>query len=146
MFDYASYQCLITLKKTGTKEIGLVPRRSAFVVHSLKYLSKLDFMSFGKWCHGPLTRYVKLRTAHAPRMPGTFSPPLTSKETSSLRPRHAWRHVRHVRAVMHAGIANPRWREKRSRHSRCTRNLLFYISGKRPLGNIYYTHASVRPI
>ena len=24
-------------------------------------------------CHGPLTRYVMLRVAHAPRMPGTFS-------------------------------------------------------------------------
>ena len=26
--------------------------------------------------HGPLARYVKLRVAHAPGMPGTFSPPL----------------------------------------------------------------------
>ena len=26
--------------------------------------------------HGPLTRYVKLRVAHVPGMPGTFSPPL----------------------------------------------------------------------
>ena len=25
--------------------------------------------------HGPLTRYAKLRVAHAPGMPGTFSPP-----------------------------------------------------------------------
>ena len=25
--------------------------------------------------HGPLTRYVKLRVAHTPGMPGTFSPP-----------------------------------------------------------------------
>ena len=24
--------------------------------------------------HGPLARYVKLRVAHAPGMPGTFSP------------------------------------------------------------------------
>ena len=27
--------------------------------------------------------YVKLRVAHAPGMPGTFSPPPTSKETTS---------------------------------------------------------------
>ena len=27
------------------------------------------------WRHGPLTRYVKLRVAHAPWMSGTFSPP-----------------------------------------------------------------------
>ena len=33
--------------------------------------------------HGPLTRNVKLRVAHAPGMPGTFSPPPTSKETAS---------------------------------------------------------------
>ena len=26
-------------------------------------------------CHGPLTRYVTLRVAHVPGMPGTFSPP-----------------------------------------------------------------------
>ena len=33
--------------------------------------------------HGPLTRYVILRVARAPGMPGTFSPPPTSKETAS---------------------------------------------------------------
>ena len=27
----------------------------------------------GVVCHGPLTRYIKLRVAHAPGMPGTFS-------------------------------------------------------------------------
>ena len=32
-------------------------------------------------CNGPLTRYAKLWVAHAPGMPGTFSPPPTSKET-----------------------------------------------------------------
>ena len=26
------------------------------------------------WRHGPLTRYVKFQVAHAPGMPGTFSP------------------------------------------------------------------------
>ena len=31
--------------------------------------------------NGPLSRYAKLRVAHASGMPGTFSPPLTSKET-----------------------------------------------------------------
>ena len=51
--------------------------------------------------HGPLSRYVKLRVAHAPGMPGTFSPPPTSMETTSWRSRHASRHVRHARAVMH---------------------------------------------
>ena len=36
------------------------------------------------WVHnGTLARYVTLRVAHAPGMPGTFCPPPTSKETSS---------------------------------------------------------------
>ena len=38
-----------------------------------------------------------------------------------------------ARAVMHVGIANPRWRGKRSRHSWCMRNPKFYVSGKRPM-------------
>ena len=83
--------------------------------------------------HGPLTRYVKLCVAHAPGMPGTFSPPPTSKETASYRSRHASRHVRNARAVMHVGIANPWRRGKRSRHSRRMRNPQFYVSGKRPV-------------
>ena len=33
--------------------------------------------------HGHLIRYVKLRVTHAPGMPGTFSPTLTSKQTAS---------------------------------------------------------------
>ena len=33
--------------------------------------------------HEPLTRYMKLQVTHVPGMPGTFSPPPTSKETSS---------------------------------------------------------------
>ena len=73
--------------------------------------------------NGPLIKYVKLRFAHAPGMPGTFSPPLTTKETAS------WR----SRAVMHVGIANSQWRGKRSRHSRSMRNPQFYVSGKRPI-------------
>ena len=33
------------------------------------------FKVWSRICHGPLTTYVKLRVAHAPGMPGTFSPP-----------------------------------------------------------------------
>ena len=47
--------------------------------------------------------------------------------------RHASRHVSDARAVMHVGIANPRWRGKRSRHSRRIRNPQFYVSDKRPM-------------
>ena len=66
-------------------------------------------------------------------MPGTFSPPPNVKETAGQRSQHASRHVRHARAVTHAGIANPRWRGKRSRHSQRMRNPHFYVSGKRPI-------------
>ena len=34
--------------------------------------------------HASLARYVKLRVAHASGMPGTFSPPPTSKETKEI--------------------------------------------------------------
>ena len=39
--------------------------------------------------------------------------------------------VAHARAVMHVGIANPRWRGKGLRHSRCMHNPQFCVSGKR---------------
>ena len=48
-------------------------------------------------------------------------------------PRHALRHVRDARAVMHVAIAYPRWRGKRSRHSRRMCNPQFYVPGKRPM-------------
>ena len=38
-----------------------------------------------------------------------------------------------LRVVMHVGITNPRWRGKRSRHSRRMRNPQFCGSGKRPM-------------
>ena len=38
-----------------------------------------------------------------------------------------------ARALMHVGIAYPRWRGKRSQHSRRMRNPQFYVSGKKPI-------------
>ena len=60
-----------------------------------------------------------------------FPPPPISKETDSWRSRHASRHVRDARAVMHVGIAHLRWRGKRSRHSRRmrTRNFTYLARG-----------------
>ena len=46
-----------------------------------KVYGDLAFVSlFSYWRHGPLTRDVKLRIAHAPGMLGTFSPPSTSRK------------------------------------------------------------------
>ena len=43
-----------------------------------------------------------------------------------------------ARAVMHVGIADPRWQGKRSWHSRHMGNPQMYVSGKRPITeNIY---------
>ena len=60
-----------------------------------------------------------------------FPHPPTSNETVIQRSRHASRHVRHARAVMHVGIAYLWWRGKRSRHSRRmrTRNLTYLARG-----------------
>ena len=71
-------------------------------------------------------------------MPGTFSPTPASKETASQLSRHASRHVRHARVVMHVGIAIPWLWVKRSRHSRRMRNSQFYVSG--PLWWHHITH------
>ena len=62
---------------------------------------------------------------------GDVFPATDFKGNCGLASRHASRHVCHARAVMHDGIANPRWRGKRSRHSRRMRNPQFYISDKR---------------
>ena len=84
--------------------------------------------------HGPLTRYVKMWVAHAPGMPGTFSP----------APRVSGPDMHHGTCVTHvpwcmsgsltSGFLWSRWRGKRSGHSRRMRNLQFYVSGKRPMG------------
>ena len=64
--------------------------------------------------------------------------------TAGKRSRHASRHVRHARAVMHAGIINEQFSlksaagEKRSRHSRRMCNLQFYVYGKRPISRKYH--------
>ena len=101
-----------------------------------------DILCEGKHgCHGPLTRYVTLRVAHAPGMPGTFSP----------SPRISDPDMHHGTCVMHVpwcmpgsltnGFLGSRWREKRSQHSWCMRNPQFGVSGKSPMVhlNIVYS-------
>ena len=84
--------------------------------------------------HGPLARYVTLRAAHAPGMPGTFSP-LPHVSDPGI---HHGTCVRHVPWCMPGSLTSgflwSRWRGKRSRHSRRMRNPQFYVSGKRPMG------------
>ena len=90
--------------------------------------------------NGSLARYVKLRVAHAPGMPGTFSPP----------PRVSDPDMHHGTCVTHvpwcipgsptSGFRHSRWRGKRFRHSRPMRNPEFYVSGKRPINCCNFYH------
>ena len=83
--------------------------------------------------HGPLTRYVKLRLCMRRECRERFPPTSTLKEIASYRSRYESWHVRHARAVMKVGIANPRWRGKPSWHSWRIHNPQVYVSGKRPM-------------
>ena len=83
--------------------------------------------------NGPLARFVKSRVAHAPGMPGTFSPPPRVSDPDM----HHGTFVSHVPWCMPGSLTSgflwSRWRGKRSRHSRRMRNPQFYVSGKRPM-------------
>ena len=72
--------------------------------------------------NGPLARYVKLRVAHAPGMPGTFSPPPWINDPGM----HHGTCVTHVPWCMPGSLVSgflwSRLRGKRSRHSRRMRN------------------------
>ena len=67
--------------------------------------------------HGPLARYVKFRVAHAPGMPGTFSPPPRVSNPDM----HYGTCVTHVSwcipGLLPSSCLWSRWRGKRSRHS-----------------------------
>ena len=92
--------------------------------------------------YGPLTRYVKLWVAHAPGMPGRFSPP----------PRLSDPDVHHGTCVTHvpwcmpgsltSGFLWSRWREKCYRHSWRMRNPQFYVSGKSHAIHVTYVQGS----
>ena len=83
--------------------------------------------------NGRLTRYVKLRVAHAPGMPGPFSPPPRVSDPDM----HHGMCMMHVPWCMSGSLTNgflwSRCRGKLSRHSRRMRNPQSYVSGKRPM-------------
>ena len=93
--------------------------------------------------HGPLARFVKLRVAHVPGMPGTFFPlPRVSDPDM-----HQGTCVTYVPWCMPGSLTSGfiwnRWRIKRSRHSRRMRNPRLYVSGKRPIGILRTTFSNV---
>ena len=100
---------------------------NAFLLIGMHFKMAYEIMRHGvSLSHEPVDRYVILRVAHAPGMPVTFSLPPTSQ-----KPLVSDYGMRHARAVMHAGITNPWWRGKCSRHSSAcvARNLTYLIRG-----------------
>ena len=89
-------------------------------------------MPFSSW---PWAHYQirKIASAHAPGMPGTFSPPPRVSDPGM----HHETCVTHVPWCMLGWLTNyflwRRWRGKRSRHSRRMHNPKFCVSGKRPV-------------
>ena len=83
--------------------------------------------------HCPLARYVKVWVAHAPGMPGTFSPPPCVSDPDM----HHGMCVTHMPWRMPGSLTGgffwSRWWVKRSRNSWRMRNPQFYVSGKRPI-------------
>ena len=92
----------------------------------------------------PLTRYAKLRVAHALGMPGTFSPPPRVSDLGM----HPSTCVTHVPGCMPESLASgflwSRWGGKRSRHSRRMRNPHFNISVKRPIELVFRISKTIK--
>ena len=72
-----------------------------------------------------------------------FPPSPIKKNPGSLRSRHASRHVRDARAVMHVGIAHLRWWGKRSRYPRRMRTRNFAYLARGPCGSVLTDFAHV---
>ena len=77
-----------------------------------------DIMHNYRLFNGPFARYVILRVAHAPGMPGTFSPPPLVSDSGM----HHGRGVAHVPWCMPGSLTSSRWRGIRSRHFRRMHN------------------------
>ena len=88
--------------------------------------------SGGMWSacvHGPLAGYVKLRVAHAPGMPVTFTLPPWVSDPDIHHATCAPHEPRCRSGSLTSGFLWSRWR-----HSRRMRNPQFYVSGKRSIG------------
>ena len=94
--------------------------------------------------HGPLARYAKLRVAHAPGMPGTFSPSPRFSDPDM----HHGTCVTHVPWCMSGSLTSgflwSRWWGKCSRHSQPMHNPQFYVSGKMPIDCTVVMETKVR--
>ena len=102
--------------------------------------------------NGALARYVILRVAHTPGMPGTFSPPPQISDPDVYHGKC----VTHVQWCMPGSLTSgflwSQWRGKRSRHSRRMRNPYLYVSFKRlvpypyPVPVVFHWQSSGNPV
>ena len=84
----------------------------------------------------------KLRVAHAPGMPGMFSPqPWVSDPGMHQDMCVPWCRPGSLTSC----FLWTRWRGKRSQHSRCMHNPQFYVSGKRPIAEscVLWIHVAI---
>ena len=83
--------------------------------------------------HRPLTRYAKLRVAHAPGMLGTFSPPPQVSDPDI----HHGTCVTHVPWCMQGSLTSGfLWSRRRGKHYRRMHNPQFCVSVKRPMPHV----------
>ena len=80
----AHYSVVVMINETHFNTT-VIRYHAVFVVYTTFTLSRSTHLVFDNntRCNGPLSRYVKLQVAHVPGMPGTFSPPPSSRETAS---------------------------------------------------------------
>ena len=125
--DYILYEWIVSVKSKW----GQGQSRHVIRIHTAGAVCHHHITVASHERHGPLARYVKLRVAHAPRIPGTFSPP----------PRISYPSMHHGTCVTHVPWCIPgsltsgslwsQWRGKRSRHSHActTRNFTYLVRG-----------------
>ena len=89
-----------------------------------------DVMWHEMW-HGPLARYVELRVAHAPGMPGTFSLPPQVSEPDMYHGTCVTHRPWCMPESLTSGFLWSRWRGKRPWHSRRMRKpqFTYMVSG-----------------
>ena len=96
------------------------------------------WLSYRPW-HGHLARYITFRVAHAPGMPGMFSPPLRVIDPDT----HYGTCVMHVAWCMSwsltSGFLWSQWQGRRSRHSQRMCNPQIYLAGKRPVAAKHFS-------
>ena len=127
----------IQMNCSVSTEIRNYRDNSSRIGHKAIWSVQLDSLN------GPLIRYVKLRAAHAQRMPGTFpSPPQVSDPDM-----HRGMCVTHVPWCMPGSLSSgflwSRWRGTRLRHFRRMRNPQCYVSGKGPMEEHWLLHSAL---